>query len=118
MKLLRGDRHNWLRFVCKIAEDLEGTTDPLMREFCEEYHNLSNVNGPSGQHFIPDQDFVKSCSEMVASGFIENQLLGLQGLIEAGKHCAPNDMMSKELVGPIADALDETSGKVMKKIVE
>mmetsp|Transcript_16779 Transcript_16779/g.41306 ORF Transcript_16779/g.41306 Transcript_16779/m.41306 type:complete len:364 (-) Transcript_16779:199-1290(-) len=109
MNLLSGDRLSWLRFVCKLAQDLDGKVDANMKEFATEHYSLPKLDDFSGQRFIPDKESIVSCSAMVSSGFIENQLMGVEGLVEAGKHCAPNDNLAKVLLIPIADALTETS---------
>mmetsp|Transcript_3908 Transcript_3908/g.5593 ORF Transcript_3908/g.5593 Transcript_3908/m.5593 type:complete len:346 (-) Transcript_3908:222-1259(-) len=106
MHLLSGPRASWMRLKVEIAKSLGGEVNEGVKEFVKRYFESSDLNGDiSGQRLTPNVNYVKSCERMVASGFVENQVDGLKGMIEVTKYCSRNSELARSASVPVIDCL-------------
>mmetsp|Transcript_16149 Transcript_16149/g.24361 ORF Transcript_16149/g.24361 Transcript_16149/m.24361 type:complete len:341 (+) Transcript_16149:88-1110(+) len=116
MKLRKGERICWWEFLIKFADATDGKVHPRLREFVKGYLELPPL-GASGQTEEYDGDFVKSCEEMVKTGFVENQTVGLKGLRKVAEYCAQGDSLAKNSAKSIACSIKLASGSKNSSVV-
>mmetsp|Transcript_32161 Transcript_32161/g.52219 ORF Transcript_32161/g.52219 Transcript_32161/m.52219 type:complete len:182 (-) Transcript_32161:111-656(-) len=105
MQLLQGERTPWFRFLARLTEVLEGKIDHDVREFVEGYFDLPDLESFSGQSVAPDREYLKSCTAMVESCFLENQVSGLKGIKEILDICSRGDILAMNLALPVIETI-------------